>query len=281
MTTITEGIVARHLDHLHVRNMRPTTIYGRSRALARLTAWAGGPVLYLTEATVAQWQADCSRRLAPGSLRAETSHVREFYRWCVRDGYRTDDPTLRLDMPRVQRRLPRPIADIDLARGMNSAVPELAAILGLAAFAGMRACEIARLDWSEVGIGQHTPQVRIVEGKGGHGRLVPLSPALIMLLVALPHRRGPVIRRGDGKAGPCAPHRISSMANDFLHSVGIADTLHQHRHRFATATYRACTDIRAVQDLLGHASPTTTAIYAAVSPGVAVQAVLAAGFLAA
>jgi integrase len=135
------------------------------------------------------------------------------------------------------------------------------------------------LEWSEVGIVDRQPLLRVTEGKGGHMRVVPLSSALAATLKGLPHRRGPVIPRADGRPGPNRAHRISQTANDFLHQMGIVETLHQCRHRFATSAYQACQDIRAVQDLLGHASPTTTAIYAASASAVARSAVEAAGQL--
>jgi len=274
-----EGVVARYLDHLRVRNLRPWTIYNRQCALGRLARWAGSPVLYLTEADLTRWQQQRSTEIQPEPRRTELSNVRQFYRWSVRESFRPDDPTFRLDMPRVARRLPRPIRDSVLAQAMDTADAATLAILALASFAGLRACEIARLDWSEVGMDERSPHVRVVDGKGGHGRIVPLSTALRAALLPLPYRRGPVIRRLDGRPGPCMPHRISSRANNYLHQLGIADTLHTCRHRFASSAYQACLDIRAVQDLLGHASPTTTAIYAAAASGVARTAVESAGDL--
>lgn len=276
-----EGVVLRHLDHLRVRNLRPNTVYNRTRVLARLSAWADGPILYLDEPDLRRWQAQRSAEISAPALRGELSHAREFYRWAVTDGYRTTDPTARLILPRVPRRLPRPIPDARLADALANADDATRAILGLAAFAGLRACEIARLDWSEVDLHHAEPRICIVEGKGGHGRMVPLAPALACILTALPHRRGPVIRRLDGRPGSCQPHRISGRANTYLHGLDITESLHQLRHRFATATYAACRDLRAVQELLGHASPVTTSIYAAVAAGVAVAAVTAAGDLAA
>lgn len=106
-----------------------------------------------------------------------------------------------------------------------------------------------------------------------------MSARLAQILRDLPQHRGPVIRRRDGRPGPAKPHSVSQRTNAFLHSIGITETLHQLRHRFGTTTYQAVRDIRAVQELLGHASPTTTAIYAAAASEVARAAVEAAGDL--
>jgi integrase/recombinase XerC len=279
-TVLAGPIVARYIEHMRLRNLRPWTVYGRERALARLGAWHGGPILYLTYAELYRWQLDRAKSIQPEPQRTELSHARQFYRWAVREGLIRDDPTDRLILPRVHQGLPRPIGDGDLAVAMEGALPETKAILGLAAFAGLRACEIAGLDWADVGLGEKYPGIRIFEGKGGHGRIVPLSDALDGVLRELPHRRGPVIRRADGRAGPNEAHRISSMANTYLHALGIVETLHQLRHRFATSTYQACRDIRAIQDLLGHASPRTTSRYAAAASDVAIGAVQAAGMIA-
>lgn len=274
-----EGAVTQHLRHLIVRNLRPSTIGNRRYVLHRLSEWARGPILYLTESQLAQWQRERADAIRAPSLRMEMTSVREFYRWCVRQGLLASNPTDRLDMPRVVRGLPRPIGDAKLADAMAGALPREAAILALAAFAGLRACEIARLDWGEVYIAAVDSTLRVVDGKGGKGRIVPVSSALAAVLDELPYRHGPVIAQPNGHAGHCRAHRISQLANSYLHGVGVRETLHQCRHRFATATYAACRDLRAVQDLMGHANPATTAIYAAVAPGVAAQAVEAAGLL--
>lgn len=281
LMSFTEPIITKHLEWMRVRNLRSTSVYNRARTLARFTAWAGGPILYLTEEDLKRWQLERSQQIAPPAMRGEMSNVRQFYRWVVREGLRMDDPTIRLDLPRVPRRLPRPIADADLARAIEAADATHAVILGLACFAGLRACEIARLDWSHIVTTSDSPHLRVEDGKGGHGRIVPLADALTDLLNKLPHRRGHVIRRIDGRAHPYTPNVISHLANTYLHRAGIPETLHQARHRFASATYQACRDIRAVQDLMGHASPTTTSIYAQVAPGVASRAVQDAGKLAA
>lgn len=276
-----EGAVLLHVQHLRRRNCRDQTIYNRRCALGRLSRWAEGPILYLSEEQLERWQDARVEQITPAARRSELSHAREFYRWAVRERLLRDDPTMRLEMPRAPRGVPRPMAEADVARAIAGADPRMAALLGLAAFAGLRACEIARLDFSEVDFGSQTPMIRVVDGKGGHGRLVPMAPALVAMLRDLSHSRGPVVRRLDGRPGHSLPHNISARANEYLHAQGITATLHQLRHRFGTATYRACQDIRAVQELMGHASPTTTAGYASASPTVSLAAVIAASHLAA
>ncbi len=76
--------------------------------------------------------------------------------------------------------------------------------------------------------------------------------------------------------GHCATWGISHLANRHLRDGEVDATLHQLRHRFAATAYGADNDLRAVQDLLDHASPNTTAMYASPSRGATVRAVTAA-----
>ena len=134
------------------------------------------------------------------------------------------------------------------------------AILALSAFAGLRAGEIAALDWSDVNLSRKTILVR--KGKGTKYRVVGASAPAREALEALPHRTGVVIPRRDRQLGPNDPHQISKRATALLGGRAAGFTLHQLRHRFATVAYRGTHDLRAVQEALGHESPKTTALYA-------------------
>ena len=119
------------------------------------------------------------------------------------------------------------------------------------------------------------PPVLIVgDGKGGKQRIVPLAPTLIdALREAKMAPRGPLFPRHDGQPGPLPAHLVSHHANRYLHDLGIADTLHSLRHFFGTEVYRESQDLRVTQELMGHASPLSTAGYAAWSPAKAATAV--------
>lgn len=277
MLEVTDGVVAKHLDWMRVRNLSPLTITARRCILIRLADHLGAGVLYASREQMTDWQAARSRVLSPATHRTELSHVRAFYDWVVAERYRDDSPAIHLPIPRAPRRLPRPIPDAKLAVALGTADAQMRAVLALAAFAGLRAMEIAGLDWSEVDL--DNALLHVVSGKGGKSRRVPLAPALCALLAPQQQRTGPVVTRLDGGRGNCTPNMITKRANQHLHANGAQETLHQLRHRFATATYAACRDIRAVQEMLGHSSPTTTAVYAQASETVSVAAVLAASAL--
>jgi len=276
----TEGVVLRHLEWCQMRNLSPLTIRARRLALDRLARTIRGPVLYATHAQLSEWQLVRSRIVAPATRRTELSTVRAFYRWCVTEEYIPVDPTLRLAMPKVAQRFPRPIPDDRLAAALDAGEPYTRAIIGLAAFAGLRAVEVARLDWAEVDLEADQPILMVARGKGDRPRMVPLSPVIVEILTALPYRHGPVIPRRDLLGGNNSANAITKVASRHLKACGFPERLHSGRHRFATAAYRGTLDIRAVQSLLGHSSPTTTSVYAAASDGAAAAAADAAGHLA-
>lgn len=283
-----EPLAARHLSWMRLANKRNTTIYARERTLIRLTGWAQGPILYLSAdqlATYQAWRAEGDREHDPigsASQRVEVSHLREFYRWAVREGLRKDDPTGRLVMPKRKDYGARPLDDAVIAEALDRADPYIAAILGLARFAGLRACEIARLDWRDLRLGASPAMLTVREGKGGYTRTVHVSLALVELLRRLPERTGPVIPRADGEGGYNTAPRISQRAAKFLHEeMGTAagETLHALRHSFGTAMYGASMDLRSVQEEMGHRSVATTQIYTAVGNKAKAQAVEAASVL--
>jgi integrase/recombinase XerC len=278
------GVIAKHIEWMRVRELSALTVKNRRCVLANLSRYLGGePLLYATQADLEAWQAKRAGVIAPASRRNDVSHVRAFFAWVViHERLRSDDPAATLNFPRAPRRYPRPISEAKFLAALTGAPDEAtAAILALAGFAGLRAVEIARLDWAEIDVAQSPAMLYVARGKGERSRVVPLSPRLVALLETLPYRRGPVIRRLDGAYGYASPNAITKRANRHLHLLGITETLHQLRHRFATAGYAKVRDIRATQELLGHASPTTTAIYTAPHDGALYACVLAASEIAA
>jgi integrase len=267
------GAVEAHLAHLRRRNLRTGTINQRRLVLGRLRRFLDDVDLLAAEHDALVAFLDRGS-LGPEARATETSHVRSFYGWAVLECLVAEDPSARLVRPRLRRRLPRPIDDRYLVRALDRAPDRVRPWLWLAAFAGLRAAEIAQLCREDV-LDYHDPPVLfVVDGKGGKQRTVPLADDLLAELVTWPApTRGWLFTRLDDRPGPVPAHLVSNLANRYLHGEGIPYTLHTLRHWFGTTMYRRTSDLRLVQELLGHSSPVTTAGYAAWSPAKAADAV--------
>lgn len=253
------GLVEDHLRHLARRNLRPSTISQRRLALLRLGRTHD--LARVATEDIEQWLD--GRDLGAEARACEISHVRGFYKWAVAAGRLDHDPTLRIVRPKVARRLPRPMPEADLALAVEMAPEPVRSMLLIAAFAGLRACELARLEGEHVLLRDGV--LLVVEGKGGGMSSVPIAPPLRPVFARLP-KSGPLFFLTDGRR--MAPHNVSQWCNNYLHDIGISHTLHTLRHRFGTAVYESSgRDLRATQELLRHRTPVSTAIYTWISPG--------------
>lgn len=247
------------LDHLRRAGRSATTIETYRITLQRAAAQLPYGLLATTD-ELATWIARVPGRNTRASYAVA---LRGFYRWCVRTGRITADPTAELAAATHQRGLPRPVQHDELAMLLTRARDPYRLWCLLAAYAGLRCCEIARLDRCDV-----TEQaVTVLRGKGDRPRVVPTHPQLWAALVG--HPAGPV-------AGGRSARRVSTGIARECDRVGLpAVTAHRLRHWAGTWWQAATGDVRVTQELLGHASPTTTAIYTAVSDQSRKRAVLA------
>lgn len=251
------GTSAQYIEYLRSSNYAATTIYARGRALKRFHLATGMDPLAASEDRMIGWWT--ALRLSPSSRAGELAAIRGYCKWAVKHRIIEADPTRLIDRPRLPRRVPRPIDEQSLATAIASAAADVRVILSLAAFGGLRACEISALEWTDI-----RRETILLHGKGSRERIVPLHPMADEAIKRLPgKRRGVVLRRRDGQHGRVQPWSISQWANTHLHDLGFAETLHQLRHRFGSAVYQVSRDLRLTQDLLGHASPISTAGYAA------------------
>lgn len=249
-----------------------STIDVRRWWIRRLAEVAADPWQVSTQ-QLAQWLS--TPDWAPEFRRAGLSSVRSFYRWAVVAGHLPDSPASHLDPVFRHRTLPRPAPDEAVRAALSAADDRQRLAIKLAAYAGLRRAEISSLHTRHVGATE-----LLVVGKGGHHRRVPLHPDLAAELRAeLARRRdgrhgsgwsGPFVSEtgylfpSDRHPGPMTPAHLGKIVGDVLPAGWTCHTL---RHRFATAAYGVERDLRAVQELLGHAKPETTAIYAAVPEG--------------
>jgi site-specific recombinase XerD len=252
---MSDTYVSRWLRSMRRRHLSPGTIAKRASVARRLSQFAGCELEDVTRDQIEAWLD--SRNLTARSRYCDISHVSAFFRWAISEELTDVDPTGRIERPKVRQGLPRPIATEDLRYAIEQATDRrLVALLTLAAFSGMRCAELSAMQVSDI-----NGDLLLVHGKGGKDRVVPLHPACVTALrsYGLPLH---------GRVFDLTPWQVSHVIREHLHACGIAASAHQLRHWFATECYeQSGHDLRMVQDLLGHSSPTTTAIYTRWSRG--------------
>ena len=244
-------LYAQHCAH---RNLRPTYIYHQRLGLNRLAKFFGPALCEADTDDLLAYLA--SRGLSPDARGVEIAHLRAFYGWAHKHGLIDCNPAAALVKPRRKVTLPRPMPTVDVQRALAEAPCEVAPILNLAVYAGLRRCEIAQLRAEDIG-----PQIiRVRESKGGGESVVPISPTLASIL-----GRCPLPKVGWLFPGRSGEHlsfaRVGQIANEYLHSIGIPHTLHQLRHAYGTAVYRQTRDLLLTQELMRHRSIASTVGY--------------------
>jgi len=235
---------------------------------------------------------------SPATARRKCSSLRAFYKYLLREERAALNPFAGLAMPRGARRLPRVLsveeagrlldaparllvecgeADPRRRRWMEYAAARDAAILELLYSTGMRVAELTGLTESRVDL---LSSVARVLGKGKKERLCPLgAPAIRALRAALAARDA--LGLGNGvrarerplffghKGDRLDPRTVQRIMKKYLRAAGLNPSLSPHalRHSFATHLLDAGADLRSVQELLGHASLSTTQLYTHVSIG--------------
>lgn len=198
-----------------------------------------------------------ARNLAPKSRYCWISTIHTFYRWACVEGHVGANPADRVVRPRLARSLPRPAASADIDMAIQMATPRMRCWLALMAYTGLRCQEVSGLERGDILEGLDVPMLHVRHGKGGKDRMVPLHPEVLLFLRSLPMPRA-------GRLWHVGPKHVSADTNDHLRSLDIDATAHQLRHWFGTSLYRAGRDLRLTQEVMGHSSPVTTALYTAV-----------------
>lgn len=223
-------------------------------------------------------------RLREGAARSSTARaaaaVRSFYRYLDREHNEAAPAASALRTPRVKRRLPRPLAAAQAealiaAASESGAEPWITkrdtALFLLLWGAGLRIGEALAIERRALGAAPRSIRSLTIVGKGGRERQVPvlegIALALDRYLEACPHRLGPNRPVFVGLRGsPLQPAVVRRTLKDLRRLLGLPEsaTPHAFRHSFATHMLQGGADLRTVQELLGHASLSTTQGYTAV-----------------
>jgi integrase/recombinase XerC len=223
------------------------------------------------------WMAAERRRgLSPRSVSRALSAVKGFHRWLAEAEGIESPAVLAARGPRTPRRLPRPVAAPDahaLIAEVEGQAPAAwigardAALLTLLWGCGLRISEALGLTARDAPLAE---TIRVV-GKGGRERLVPVLPAARAAVEAYRAVLPAVLKPEDAlfrgaRGGPMGPRAAQKAMERARMALGLPATATPHalRHAFATHLLAAGADLRAIQDLLGHAALSTTQVYTAV-----------------
>jgi integrase/recombinase XerC len=280
------------------RGLSPHTRRAYESDVRQLTVYTGAEIgpAQVDADHIRAWLASLHRRRSPATRGRKLASVRSFFRWLIREGVVRDDPTAGLPMPKLEKRLPRPLSVDDCEqlitndrRTLRQPAPEGGdrerrsqwmtlrdrALVELLYGTGIRIGELVALDVRDLEL--RAREVRVM-GKGGKERIVPIPEQArralgewlevrrhsgVMsepLFISLRPRRERGLRR-----------LAAREARRILGERAVRADLNQHvyphrlRHSYATHLLDMGADLREIQELLGHTSLSTTQKYTAVS----------------
>src|SRR5258708_1263908 len=217
--------------------------------------------------------------LAPASIRRNVSAARTYFRFLLGEGILIRDPSDRLETPKRWRTLPEvlTIAEVERLLAAPTLDEKMAfrdrAMLELAYGAGLRVSE-----WISLPVRDVAPDEGLIRvlGKGNKERLVPIGRRAIGAVAIYLRELRPKLERGGGKGilflnargGPLSRMGAWNILRHHVNQAGLKKrvTPHTLRHSFATHLLEGGADLRAVQEMLGHADISTTQIYTHVDP---------------
>jgi integrase/recombinase XerD len=285
-----ETVLREYLDHLVVeRGLADNTLRSYRRDLTRyleyLAARGVTELPQVTEVVVAEFLAvlreggDGRVPLAASSAARTIVAVRGLHRFAVRDGLLGTDVAHHVHPPTPPRRLPKALALDRIERLLAACTREDAlglrdrALLELLYSTGARISEAVGLDLDDLDLADRSALLR---GKGGKQRLVPVGrPAVAAVDAYLVRARPGLATKGRGSAAVFLNARGGRLSRQSAWQVlrtaaeraGVTEPVSPHtlRHSFATHLLEGGADVRVVQELLGHASVTTTQVYTLVT----------------
>ncbi|MBD5234985.1 MAG: tyrosine recombinase XerD [Barnesiella sp.] len=258
--------------------MSPNTVDAYLEDVRKLLNYCSGEGITVDKITLdnlQQFAAEChDLGIAIRTLARIISGIKSFFRWLVREEYVDVDPTLLFEGPRVRRKLPD-VLSIEEIDAMIDAIDmskfegvRNRAIIETLYGCGLRVSELVNLEISRIYADE---QYVIVRGKGDKERLVPMAPATIdaindymAMRADIQLRPGEnnilfVSRRGARLTRMMVYYIVSRLAE----SAGISKEISPHtmRHSFATHLLEGGANLRAIQQMLGHESISTTEVY--------------------
>jgi integrase/recombinase XerC len=277
MSEALAGGVTRFLQSLrNERRLSPHTESAYARDLESLLDYCAAQGIEAWDALdpqhVRSFAAQCHRRgLSPRSVQRRLSAVRSLFRYLIREGELKRDPAADVQAPKSRKRLPVTLDADTMARLLEFRTDDRLgvrdkAIMELFYSSGLRLAELLGLDLADLDLRDRT--VRVL-GKGRKARIVPVGKHAAEALTGWLRERTAIAGIGEqavfvGVNGRrLGPRIVQRRIEQWARRQGLPEHVHPHmfRHSFASHLLESSGDLRAVQELLGHANISTTQVY--------------------
>lgn len=249
-------LIDDHAQHLRAAGKSHRTIEARTEVLSRLNHHLPFGLAFAATEQIEAFLANLrTQGRARWTIITYQMHIRGFYRWADHAGILDGDPTLLIARPTNPKCVPKPVTQDELDRALTSEDPWFVAIV-LAAFAGLRADEIARAHREHI-----TAETLNVVGKGEEEGVIPTHPFLWQVVA----NRSPGLLVTH-KGRPVTGRWISANARHHFDGLGLdAVTMHRFRHWYGTMIQRIVGDTRVTQECMRHRQISSTQGYTLVT----------------
>ncbi len=281
----------RYLAHLTEKNYSPRTIETRENYLRYLIAWCDDrgitkpkeidrPILERYQRYLFYYRKADGEPLSTRSQHSRIIPIRHWFSWLVKQGHLLYSPATDLELPRLEKRLPKAILSAKEAETVL-AVPAVGNSVGLRDRAiletfystGMRRMELINLTVHSIDAERGTVMIR--QGKGRKDRMIPIGERALAWVQKYQERARPdlVATRDDGTlflsewGEAFSPNALTRLVRIYVEKSGVGKkgACHLFRHTMATLMLEGGADIRFIQAMLGHVELSTTQIYTQVS----------------
>ncbi len=285
------ALLIKFIESMRVLNYSERTVEGRESYMRRFIIWCEERGLVrpneISKAIVERYQRHLfhSRKKNgdPLSFRSQSFHlisIRAYFKWLTKNNYILYNPAAEIDLPKIERRLPRAVltqdeaeavlaqADVNDPQGLRNR-----AIMETLYSTGMRRMEVIGLKLYDLDVERGTIFIR--QGKGRKDRMIPIGERCMMWIEKYRYEVRPELASYPddstifltqlGQA--FTPARLTQMVRRYVNKAetGKSGSCHLFRHTFATLMLEGGADIRYIQAMLGHARLDTTQIYTQVS----------------
>lgn len=282
-----QDTVLRYLEALSKeRLMSAQTVKAYEADLRQFVTWlASTGIINISETSNlsaqqlrAFWAQRRNQGLSAQSMKRAQSAMRGFFKYALKHGLINRNPMSSIESPRAQRPLPKALNETDVAMIINSPATDSAmglrdrAILEVLYGSGLRVSELADLTISQIDVENLLLRVT---GKGNKERIIPMTDIAARALQEYISRRNSDFPGSaaveyvflNRHGGQISTRSIARMIDKYVRQLAMMKNIspHQFRHSFATHLLNNGADIRAVQEMLGHESLSTTQIYTRIS----------------